>query len=606
MPWTTRRCVRPALLLLLAGGALWAWWSTGPPEPAGGGPATGPAERCLDCHDGMTGFSPFHAAVACTTCHRGDPADGTEAGAHAGLVAVPGNLATAEETCGQGCHGEIVARVRRSLMATGRGLVAVDRWVFGEQPTPDGTAGLADLGHSDADTHLRQLCSTCHLGHEKAVPGPVTEASRGGGCVACHLQYPPAGQDADPARVHPALTLQVTDDHCFGCHSRSGRISTSYAGWHETPAPPGVPGPEEAGPNDRRLADGRRFVRVAEDVHHARGLACIDCHTARETMGDGEVYRHQDAAVAVRCTTCHRAEAPQTLGWDDLDAESRTIVAIRTGRPPAGRRFLQIEQTGLALLNAFLDAAGRPVLEGKLSGRRYALPPPAAACTQAGHERLSCQSCHTAWAPQCVGCHTQRDAGGQWQEFVSDFFAEPPTLGVRVEAATGRSRIEPFAPGMIMTLNRHPRAVDGDAAALAAEGSFHRLFAPAVPHTTAAVGRACTSCHNDPLALGYGRGALTLTSEEPARWSFTPAFGPLRDGLPADAWIPFFGTRTGPVATRVDARPFDRAEQQRILRVGACLTCHPADPAGRRRIYDRFADALPARTAACRVPVLIE
>ena len=37
---------------------------------------------------------------------------------------------------------------------------------------------------------------------------------------------------ADP-KLHPGLDLKTTDDHCFGCHSRSGRIGASYAGWHE-------------------------------------------------------------------------------------------------------------------------------------------------------------------------------------------------------------------------------------------------------------------------------------------------------------------------------------------------------------------------------------
>ena len=35
-------------------------------------------------------------------------------------------------------------------------------------------------------------------------------------------------------KVHPSVSLKVSDNHCFGCHSRSGRISTNYEGWHET------------------------------------------------------------------------------------------------------------------------------------------------------------------------------------------------------------------------------------------------------------------------------------------------------------------------------------------------------------------------------------
>ena len=35
-----------------------------------------------------------------------------------------------------------------------------------------------------------------------------------------------------------ALSLKIGDEYCFGCHSRSGRISASDAGWHETEARP--------------------------------------------------------------------------------------------------------------------------------------------------------------------------------------------------------------------------------------------------------------------------------------------------------------------------------------------------------------------------------
>lgn len=44
------------------------------------------------------------------------------------------------------------------------------------------------------------------------------------------------------------------------------------------------------------------------------------------------------------------------------------------------------------------------------------------------------------------------------------------------------------------------------------------------------------------------------------------------DGLPAGAWIPFLGTRSGKVSMTDSVRPFNLQEQQRILTLGACLT----------------------------------
>ena len=55
-----------------------------------------------------------------------------------------------------------------------------------------------------------------------------------------------------------------------------------------------------------------------------------------------------------------------------------------------------------------------------------------------------CSSCHTAWAPQCIGCHNEFDRNaegydllenkfvkGEWVEYVGQFMADLPTLGVR-------------------------------------------------------------------------------------------------------------------------------------------------------------------------------
>jgi hypothetical protein len=181
-----------------------------------------------------------------------------------------------------------------------------------------------------------------------------------------------------------------------------------------------------------------------------------------------------------------------------------------------------------------------------------------------------------------------------WLELVSDFRPEPPVLGVR--DSTGR--IEPFIPGMIMTLNRDP--VPGDPADAVGTGSFHRLYAPSVPHTTAAAGRSCESCHLDPLALGFGRGKLEL--DDAGEWVFEPTFAPARDGLPADAWTPFLEPARTPNATRSDARPFTPDEQRAILRVGACLGCHPGEDPRWEALYADFESALGRVTAACVVP----
>ena len=110
------------------------------------------------------------------------------------------------------------------------------------------------------------------------------------------------------------------------------------------------------------------------------------------------------------------------------------------------------------------------------------------------------------------------------------------------------------------------------------------------------------SCHSDPLALGLGRGTLRLETRGAGRWAFEPELETARDGLPADAWTGFLRTPRPRSATRADARPFNAEEQRRILRVGACLTCHEPTTAEVERIYRRFAESLARVTPRCVVP----
>lgn len=623
-----------------AGNIRMAWIFAGTPDA----PATLPAplpvvmgrpEGCLVCHQGVTGLGNAHnpGAIGCASCHGGDILTLDTTRAHAGMETIAGNLATARLRCGQAaCHPTIIPRVEHSVMTTMSGIVAINRAVFGEAGTTGAAPHVRDLTYSAADTHLRQLCASCHLGLDKTAFGPNGEDARGGGCLACHLTYSPEAlvalnryEDqkqrgpAEAPRYHPAISLDIDNGQCFGCHSRSGRISTSYEGWHETHLPPDeASDPARPAPSRYRvLADERVFERVMPDIHQQRGLDCVDCHTANEVMGDGVAHARKSDQLRVTCEDCHARPGRQlpTHPASQLDPESRRILALRAWPGPAASHYA-LAATGDALVNIVADTDGQPRLVRKRTGERRALKPAAAVCVEGGgHGRLSCGSCHTAWAPRCPTCHTAFDptaeaydwladahVAGGWTEQAGPFAATAPTLGVRVidQPPSGRiERIDTFVPGMVMTLDRNRRP-GGPSDVL-----FRRLYARIEPHTTRRDVRTCESCHNDPEALGYGRGHLRY-ERTPAggRWRFTPA-APLlpADGLPADAWIPFLGTRTGMVSTRDDVRPFTPEEQRRILRVGACLTCHSAGSRVMRDSVRDFDALLARRSPRCVLPV---
>lgn len=479
------------------------------------------AGSCAGCHAAeSTGMAPFHQ-VSCSVCHAGEPDAAEAQAAHAGLIAYPGNLSNAAATCGA-CHPQQAASVPANMMATGAGMVRTTRKVFGEPET----GAIADLGHSHADTLLRTRCVMCHLGRDKR-ERRVDVNDRGGGCLACHV-------NAYPPDAHPRITRKVTDDRCFGCHSRSGRAALGYAGLAEV-----TEDALEHLPDDRlgRLPDGRLVQRKAGDVHHRAGLACIDCHTAAGLMGAAGHARHAAQAVDIACTDCH---GPGTRA----DAAGHLLTANRG-----------------SVLEHVTVRGGDRALTRRIAGGSVAIP----AYTNGSHPletehaRLTCNACHTQWAHQCYGCHTSYDpsgsswdhltdqpVAGRWEERRWGVTSGLPALGVDAD-----DRVTTVIPGMIMTLE-HP---SWD------EPRFVRLFAPTSAHTTGRA-RSCASCHCAPEALGFGSGTW---GADRAWREFTPSSPPAADGLPADAWTSPRGDGGG--SAHAGLRPLTPVELDRIVAV---------------------------------------
>jgi predicted CXXCH cytochrome family protein len=342
---------------------------------------------CNQCHPGQrSGFAEAHSFARddCTICHGGNRTGTTKDESHAGMTGFPGNLENAATACGV-CHAEQVASVRDSLMHTGRGIVQTTRKIV------DGTAGGAtnanfqSLGHGAAASMLRKLCASCHLGQNKAAHKLDPVSDRGGGCLACHI-------NSYPANAHPALTKDVSDARCFGCHSRSARISLSYTGLAEID--PGSASQRDA---RLRLPDGRHVERKPADVHYSSGMRCVTCHLGSDLMSGAGAALHQRDTVDAQCVDCH----------------------------------------------SFDSAPGKP------HGPEHARLECATCHSQWAPQCFGCHMEYDADGSQWDHIE-RRETAGRWHEQRFDFRNELGALGINAD-----DRIELFVPGMIMTL-QHP------------------------------------------------------------------------------------------------------------------------------------------------------
>ncbi|MGP0628485.1 hypothetical protein ACTRW9_02120 [Nitrospina sp. 32_T5] len=612
-------------------------------------------ETCLHCHNGIEPASRSHPLkLGCTACHGGDATATTKEDAHATLVydpeagtgkRNPSSLKVVHLSCGQAqCHSGFADEsrnwadhVRKSPMGTLAGMIAGLRFQWSGQtgkeakfgiyavededgntpleqgaveklsrlpyfdkktvrrnPPTEETGDAVLLSNHFADLLLRDRCFSCHL------DAPAPEGVfRSQGCAACHSRYNETGLYAgdDPTIPkdepgHPAshaMTVLPADQVCTQCHRQFEK---------------GAPLASQTG------FDGqRRHFRFAgtgqpvEDVHRKAGMECIDCHTAFDVMGDGNIYSRQHQAVEIRCTTCHGTESahPETA-----IIESENDPALRLSRHYKGFQ----NQVGDEMV---LTARGNKMTNVKKIGKRFVffskragkqIPIPQAAWqrsahTLPGHEgKLECTTCHASWVPQCQGCHITYDQAA-YEKGKNPWGSGPshPTGWTRPRLMKGpRGKIAPVMDQPLHSLTvldgqGHPLPVineEGDKEGEYNEWQFTNplgysgstLMYAAQPHSVTKSVRSCASCHLSPESLGLGEGELKIqgdSSGEDDAYNFLVLtdLKTLKSHLGPSAAVTIRGE---PVAGtgQPNARPLNQSEILRTLRVGNCIPCHDA------------------------------
>ncbi len=525
--------------------------------------SSGTVDMCLSCHKDEK-LDPAHDAevIGCSPCHLGNSLAVTKEKAHEGMVLNPGDLRHVAKTCAvEGCHPADVHKVKNSLMGTNRGIIGTLLYYWGESDSQDTELTVEKLiktgKTSLALDYYRKLCATCHLWKQKndlsGIPKFFNE--KGGGCSACHY-YVPGKTSIDELfvsdneiadtksdkKIHPLITKKVHSVNCVRCHNRSGRIGISYMGIFESE---GYGTPYQKGYlNSRRLPGSRFYLDIADDVHHQKGMECIDCHTRNEIMGDGTSYAHYEDQLEISCQVCHSDNPGITRKNNSL--------------------------TNLEKVD------GKVILVGKVDGKKHPVKTvKRGVCDFPAHKRITCEACHSTWVAQCYGCHAKRDASlthldklslektaGQWEEGRSYIRYEQPMLGV------WKNEIVVVTPGCqdIVT------AVDKKGEI---EKSFNRFTMAAInPHTTQAKGRDCIDCHGSTKTIGLGDGRVFMRNGK-------MVFEAINEGIvtsagttvPFDAYVTMEGEPLQH-SSRSTLRPFDKKELQAILHVGLCVRCH--------------------------------
>jgi hypothetical protein len=527
--------------------------------------SSGNVEMCLSCH-GDVKLDAAHDAqvIGCSPCHLGDPLAVTEEAGHKGIVINPGDLRVADKSCSvEGCHPTDLHKVKNSLMATNRGILGTLLYYWGETNSQDTDLTVEQLLESGESSlaldYFRKLCATCHLWKQKNdLPGlPEFFNDKGGGCSACHFAFPGThskefvlaadnstadDEDETKKKPHPHITKKVGSSNCVRCHNRSGRIGISYMGIFESE---GYGTPFKDGAVTENQLPGRRFyLEVADDIHHAKGMECIDCHTRNEIMGDGTSYAHYEDQLEISCKACHDKNPGKT-------------------------------RKGEFLTNVEITKEGNYLL-GKVEEKRHTLKPPKeGVCNFAGHKRVTCEACHSTWVAQCYGCHAKRDASGKhldklslaeteglWEEGRSYIRYERPMLGVWDDEFVV---VTPGCQDVVTVVNEKGEI----------EESFDRFTMAAInPHTTQAKGRECIDCHASTKTVGLGEGRLKQEGGE-------LVFEALDQGVetsaghtvPFDAYVDLNGIARQH-SSRPELRPFNKSELRSVLRLGLCVGCH--------------------------------
>lgn len=534
----------------------------------------------------------------------------------------PGDIRVVESTCGT-CHPDQVRTMPTSIMTTNAGHYYPTLYMAGLQddrqarygsypaedpdcdpsipgtvcdletlvpPGPDEVAAAIERGDIEAaayDHYLAKNCNTCH--HAGFPRNNSPALYRSAGCSGCHVLYGELGvyEGNDPtiARgtpVHPRrheITRAIPSEQCATCHFQGGRIGLLFRGIREGgfgEAPP------NATPIQRTLyghtpgyyfddEDNTNDVdETPPDLHYAAGMHCADCHVGSDVHGDGRIYSSAKYQVDIGCEDCHGTVRDPVV--PDADGNFTT----RSGRPLPQLSL----QNGAVTLTGIVDGAAHPVAQvaDLLSDNGDGTPAMHAAMAPDENgwshtDSLTCDTCHTSYNQQCIGCHVSFDLRLEQVDYQTGERTPGLTRGSRTSYSLDQVLLGQGPDGRVQTVLASQQvqmtavgaeffgSADGEYLFGSELGGKFRErdgftanlgFAPFFQHTTTAKPRTCDTCHRRDESdaemrrvrgvFGQGTGEFMLQGSEGESVDGLQYVD--EDGNPTTTWM---HPNTGPV-----------------------------------------------------------
>ncbi len=468
----------------------------------------------------------------------------------------PGNLRIVEKSCGP-CHADAVHDVHHSLHASTaghlgdglyeNGVVAKRHPLYSVFPVkderdasvvrPDSAVlvlkqipGFRSGRDDRVSTHFsdlpRKACMQCHLwspGRAMRGRAGMDGDYRGEGCSACHVPYTDDGlslsRDStidhfEPGHPKEHKMVRFADTAtCTRCHYGDASIGLSFRGLAQPV--PGMPQTPDAPGLHRKRLNGVYYIddpaSTPADVHHQRGMHCVDCHTRDDTMGDGNLYARMEDAIEIQCTTCHG-----------------TWAAVATGLTKKGKKLAHLEHED-----------GQVFLVSRVTGKRHRVKQArnvvrpgsddfnshAALAMSDDHKNLECYSCHSGWNPNFFGFHFDRNeaftqldmlSGARTQGRVTTQEKVFSTFKHYYLGWNSHGKIAPYMVGFSSMATVHDdkgelvleQALPVTRAGLSGMTMIHHQT-----HTTTARARTCIECHRAPSTYGRGTNNFRLARD---------------------------------------------------------------------------------------------